>query len=68
MGLDYKNISKGQYVNSELTESAVENSNVRSDIGDQWYLHVIADLVNEKKVSEQEFANIFQAHVEPFDE
>jgi hypothetical protein len=66
MGLDYDNIAKGQYVKSELAKSKDANSSVRSNIGDQWYLHVIADMVNTKQVSEQEFANIFQAHTEPF--
>jgi hypothetical protein len=66
MGLDYKNICEGSYVNSELAKLKDANSSVKSDIGDQWYLHVIADMVNTKQVSEQEFANMFQAHTEPF--
>lgn len=54
-------------ITAEVTGSTEKNSSVRSDIGDQWYLHVVADLVNTKVVSEQEFYNIFQAHSEPFD-
>jgi hypothetical protein len=66
MGLDYGNIVGGSYVKSELSSAKEKNSSVRSDIGDQWYLHVIADMVNTKQISEQEFANIFQAHTEKF--
>ena len=67
MGLNYKNIGKGKYVYSEISGSMDQNSSVKSNIGDNWYLHVIADMVNQKQVSEQEFANFFEAHVEGLD-
>jgi hypothetical protein len=67
MGLNYKNIGKGKYVYSEITGNNDDDSSVKSSIGDNWYLHVIADMVNQKVVSEQEFANFFEAHVEGLD-
>jgi len=49
-----------QLVYREITGSKEKDSSVRSDIGNQWYLHVLADLVNEKVLCEEEFANFFQ--------
>ncbi len=64
MELDYKNVCGGPYAISEITRSKEQNMSVRSDLGCQWYLHVLADLVNTKVIDETEFANFFQAHIE----
>jgi hypothetical protein len=59
--LNYKNVSKGKYQYSELTTDTDKDFSVRSSTGELWFMHVICDLVNEKKLSEQEFTNFFES-------
>jgi hypothetical protein len=60
MGLNYKNIRKGHYRYSEISGNKDDDSSVKSNIGDQWYLHVLADLVSTNVLNEVEFMNFFQ--------
>ena len=62
MGLNYKNVAGSAYVVSEITGSRRKNESVQTNIGDNWYLYVIADLANEGKVSDTEFVNFVDAH------
>jgi hypothetical protein len=58
MGLKYKNIVKGAYVYSERTQTGKDQD--AKCVGDSWYLHCLATMVNEGKISVDEFNNFFE--------
>jgi hypothetical protein len=59
--LNYKKVSEGPYVYSEIAADHVANLSVTTRIGDGWYLHCLADFVNSGLISENEFVNFVDA-------
>jgi hypothetical protein len=57
-------IFKKQKVYREITADQDKNMSVKASTGSSWYLHCLADLVTEGKLTELEFKKIFDSEMD----